>query len=128
MAGKLPDLVTLADLKGDLHTHTNWTDGANTLETMAKAAQKRGLQYIAVTDHTPRTAVAGGMPWERHRKQHRLVDELNKGYEDEGVKFRILKGAEVDILKDGKLDLPPAALESLDVVVASLHFRERQSP
>jgi DNA polymerase (family X) len=128
LAGKLPTLVTREDLKGDLHTHTNWTDGANTLETMAKAARSRGLEYIAVTDHTPRTAIAGGMPWARHQKQHRLVDELNRQYGKEGLDFRILKGAEVDILKDGRLDLPVAGLAGLDVVVASLHFRERQSP
>lgn len=128
LKGKLPKLVTLADLKGDLHTHTNWTDGANTLETMAKAAHASGLEYMAVTDHTPRTAIAGGMTWERHRQQHKLVDQLNKAYEKDGTDFRILKGVEVDILKDGSLDLPPAALRQLDVVVASLHFRERQTP
>ncbi|MEA3136270.1 MAG: polymerase [Thermoplasmata archaeon] len=128
LAGTLPNLVTKADLQGDLHTHTNATDGRSSLESMAKAAIKRGLRYIAVTDHTPRTAIAGGMPWARFQQQFKLVDKLNKGYEAEGVDFRILKGAEVDILKDGKLDLPAKAFDELEVVVASLHFREKHSP
>jgi DNA polymerase (family 10) len=128
LKGTLPTLVTLADLKGDLHTHTDWTDGHSTLEAMAKAAARRGLKYIAVTDHTPRTSIAGGMRWERHLEQHKAIDRVNRRFEDAGKDFRLLKGAEVDILKDGSLDLPPDALESLDVVVASLHFREKQSP
>jgi DNA polymerase (family 10) len=128
MAGKLPRLVSLADIRGDLHTHTDATDGHSTLEAMAKAAIRRGLKHMAVTDHTPRTAIAGGMPWPRFQAQFKLVDKLNKGFEDKGVDFRILKGAEVDILKDGKLDLPTAALKELEVVVASLHFREKHTP
>lgn len=128
LAGTLPDLVSQADLQGDLHTHTNATDGRSSLESMAKAAIKKGLRYIAVTDHTPRTSIAGGMPWARFQQQFKLVDRLNKGFEDGGVDFRILKGAEVDILKDGKLDLPRSALEQLEVCVASLHFREKHTP
>ncbi|HUR24732.1 MAG TPA: helix-hairpin-helix domain-containing protein [Candidatus Thermoplasmatota archaeon] len=126
--GKLPRLVSLSDLQGDLHTHTDATDGHSSLESMAKAAIRRGLRYMAVTDHTPRTSIAGGMPWPRFQAQSKLVDKLNKGFEDKGVDFRILKGAEVDILKDGKLDLPASALEQLEVVVASLHFREKHTP
>ena len=128
VAGTLPKLVTLADLKGDLHIHTDATDGQSSLESMAKAAIKRGLRYIAVTDHTPRTAIAGGMPWARFQSQFKVVDRLNQGFEDAGIDFRILKGAEVDILKDGRLDLPARAFDDLEVVVASLHFREDQSP
>ena len=128
LAGKLPRLVSLADIRGDLHTHTDATDGHSTLEAMAKAAIRRGLKHMAVTDHTPRTSIAGGMPWPRFQAQFKLVDKLNKGFEDKGVDFRILKGAEVDILKDGKLDLPTHALKDLEVVVASLHFREKHSP
>jgi DNA polymerase (family 10) len=127
LAGKLPTLVSMADIRGDLHTHTDATDGHSTLEAMAKAAMRRGLKHMAVTDHTPRTSIAGGMPWPRFQQQFKLVDKLNKGFEDKGVDFRILKGAEVDILKDGKLDLPTPALKELEVVVASLHFREKQS-
>lgn len=128
LEGKLPRLVAKEDLLGDLHTHTDATDGRSSLEAMAKAALKRGLRYIAVTDHTPRTSIAGGMPWARFQQQFKLVDKLNQGFEDEGIDFRILKGAEVDILKDGKLDLPKSALEQLEVCVASLHFREKHSP
>lgn len=128
LAGTLPRLVSKSDLQGDLHTHTDATDGHSSLESMANAAIKRGLRYMAVTDHTPRTSIAGGMPWPRFQSQFKLVDRLNKGFEDKGVDFRILKGAEVDILKDGKLDLPNSALEQLEVVVASLHFREKHTP
>lgn len=124
--GNLPDLVAVADLKGDLHTHTVDSDGANTLEAMARAAHARGLSYLAVTDHTSRTAIAGGMKWPAFQRQHKLVDRLNAAFEDEGTRFQVLKGAEVDILKDGRLDLEAGQLDQLDVVVASLHFRERQ--
>ena len=127
-AGRLPRLVRRADLLGDLHTHTDRTDGRNSLQAMAKAAQARGLRYMAVTDHTPKTAVAGGMPWRRFQEQFKEVDRLNRGFEEAGAKFRILKGAEVDILEDGRLDLPAAAFDELEVVVASLHHRAKQSP
>lgn len=126
--GRLPRLVEAADLQGDLHTHTVDTDGANTLETMARAAAHRGLKWMAVTDHTQRTAIAGGMTWAGFQRQHKVTDQLNARFEDEGLDFRILKGAEVDILKDGRLDLTPTQLDQLEVVVASLHFRERQEP
>lgn len=126
-ADELPDLVTAADVRGDLHTHTTDSDGAHSLEVMARAAAKRGLTYLAVTDHTSRTAIAGGMKWPGFQRQHRLVDQLNAKFDDEGLEVTILKGAEVDILKDGRLDLEPKHLDQLDVVVASLHFRERQS-
>ena len=125
--GKLPELVTLADLTGDLHTHTVDSDGADTLEAMARAALKRGLSYIAVTDHTSRTSIAHGMKWPGFQRQAKLIAKLNDAFADEGTDFRILRGAEVDILKDGSLDLAPKELEQLDVVVASLHFRERQT-
>lgn len=125
--GNLPELVTVTDLEGDLHTHTIDSDGANTLETMARAAIKRGLSYIAVTDHTSRTAIAGGMKWAGFQRQAKLIAKLNDALEEEGTDFRILRGAEVDILKDGSLDLAPKELDELDVVVASLHFRERQT-
>ena len=126
-AGTLPRLVERSDLRGDLHTHTVDSDGANTLETMARAAAKRGLSYMAVTDHTSRTAIANGMKWPGFQRQRKLVDAVNAKLADEGIAFEVLHGAEVDILKDGRLDLEPGQLEQLDVVVASLHFRERQS-
>jgi DNA polymerase (family X) len=127
LAGALPNLVRLSDLQGDLHTHTDWTDGRSPMEAMVVEAVARGLRYIAVTDHTPRTSVAGGMGWPRHLQQHKAIDTVNRAIEDAGHDFRILKGAEVDILKDGRLDLPSKALRELEVVVASLHFREGQS-
>lgn len=126
-ADRLPGLVEVADLRCDLHTHTVDSDGAHTLETMARAAHARGLAYFAVTDHTSRTAIAGGMKWPGFQRQRKLVDQVNRRLEDDGVDFQVLHGAEVDILKDGALDLAPKELDELDVVVASLHFRERQT-
>ncbi len=127
-ARRLPKLVEAADLQGDLHTHTVDSDGADPLEVMARAAHRRGLKWMAVTDHTQRTAIAGGMKWPAFQRQHKLVDRLNAKLDDEGLDFHVLKGAEVDILKDGSLDLEAKQLGELEVVVASLHFRERQEP
>ena len=124
----LPKLVRLADVKGDLHAHTNATDGMNTLEEMARAARDRGLGYLAITDHSRRLTVAHGLTAERLRQQGDAIDELNAQMRG----FAILKGIEVDILKDGTLDLPDDALKRLDLVVAAIHSdfalsREKQT-
>lgn len=123
----LPKLIGLKDIKGDLHTHTDATDGRSPLTAMAEAARKRGHSYMAVTDHTQRTSIAGGMKPDGFKVQAKAINRLNARFESEGEKFRLLKGAEVDILKDGRLDLPDDVLAGLDVVVCSLHFREKQS-
>ena len=113
----LPKLVRLADVKGDLHVHTSATDGMNTLEEMARAARERGLEYLAITDHSRRLTVAHGLDAARLRRQGEAIDRLNA--QTRG--FTILKGIEVDILKDGTLDLPDEALRELDLVVAAIH-------
>jgi DNA polymerase (family 10) len=114
---RLPDLVTLDDIKGDLHVHTKWSDGSHDLRTIIDAARKRGYSYIAITDHTKGLGVAHGLDAKRLAEQGRTIDAANR----ELSGFRVLKGTEIDIRADGKLDLPEWALSSLDIVVASIH-------
>ena len=118
-AGKLPKLVDLADLQGDLHVHSKASDGHNTIREMAQAAQAAGLQYIAMTEHSRRLTVAHGLDPARLAKQGAEIDRLNR--ELEGI--TVLKGIEVDILEDGTLDLPDSALAGLDIVVAAVHSK-----
>ncbi len=117
LAGALPPLVELSDIKGDLHVHTNWTDGVNTLEEMAKAAQAKGYQYMALTDHSRALTVARGLTPERLAEERRLVDRVNHKL----APFTVLLGTEMDILRDGTLDFPDEVLASLDYVSASIH-------
>jgi DNA polymerase (family 10) len=116
-ASKLPRLVTRADLRGDLHVHSDWTDGTASIEAMAKGARAQGYEYIALTDHSRRVAMAHGLDPARLARQGREIDRLNAGLHG----LTILKGIEVDILKDGRLDLPDASLAKLDIVVAAVH-------
>ena len=117
--GELPRLVALADLRGDLHAHTKATDGHATLEEMAAAARERGLEYLAITEHSRRLTVAHGLDPARLARQGDEIDRLNPRLS--GV--TLLKGIEVDILEDGSLDLPDAALAKLDLVIAAVHSR-----
>ena len=116
-ANKLPRLVTRADIRGDLHVHSDWTDGTASIEAMAEAAQARGYEYIALTDHSRRVAMAHGLDPARLTRQGREIDRLNEHLHG----LTILKGIEVDILKDGRLDLPDLSLAKLDIVVAAVH-------
>jgi putative hydrolase len=113
-----------AALHGDLHTHSDWSDGGSPIEEMATAARVIGHGYIALTDHSPRLTVANGLDSKRLREQLRVVSELN----DRLAPFRILTGIEVDILDDGSLDQDPGLLDELDVVVASVHSKLRMEP
>jgi DNA polymerase (family 10) len=115
---RLPQLVTLDDISGDLHAHTKETDGHHTLEEMAEAAQDRGYAYLAITDHSKRVTMAHGMDKKRLGKQINRIDRLNDKLKD----LTLLKGSEVDILKDGSLDLPDEILEDLDLTVCSVHY------
>ncbi|HWW71166.1 MAG TPA: DNA polymerase/3'-5' exonuclease PolX [Duganella sp.] len=127
-AGRLPKLVSQADLKGDLHAHTTASDGRNTLREMAMEAQRRGFSYLAITDHSQRLRLAHGQDSEGVSRQIDEIDQLNH----ELASLTLLKGIEVDINEDGSLDLPDALLRRLDVVVAAVHSkfdlsRERQT-
>ncbi|MBO3749014.1 PHP domain-containing protein [Streptosporangiaceae bacterium NEAU-GS5] len=108
-------------LKGDLHSHSDWSDGGSSIEDMAREAQALGHEYLALTDHSPRLTVANGLTAERLRAQLDVVAELNEKL----APFRILTGIEVDILGDGGLDQEPDLLARLDVVVASVHSNLR---
>jgi len=116
-AGELPDLITPDDLCGNLHTHTTGSDGRHSLAEMAEAAQERGLEYLAITDHSPAVAVVQGLDADALREQMDAIDKLN----DDLDGLRVLKSIEVDILKDGSLDLPDDVLRDLDLCVCSLH-------
>jgi len=121
---KLPKLIERGDLRGDLHVHSLYTDGRASIEEMARKARENGLQYIAITDHSHRIAMAHGLGPQRLREQRLEIDRIAKHLD--GV--TLLHGIEVDILDDGSLDLPDEALGELDWVVASVHYKLEQSP
>lgn len=118
-AGLLPTLVEITDLRGDLHSHTNASDGHESLQVMAAAASRHGLEYLAVTDHSRRLTVAHGLGSKRLLAQLESIDAFNAGNHD----ITLLKGIEVDILEDGSLDLPDSILARLDVVIGAVHSR-----
>jgi DNA polymerase (family 10) len=119
LENRLPKLVELSDIRGDLHCHTEETDGQDSLETLAKTAMALGYEYLAITDHSKRLTVAKGLDEKRLRQQMAKIDALNARLQ--GV--RLLKGIEVDILEDGRLDLPDSVLKDLDLVVCSVHYK-----
>ncbi len=116
-AGRLPKLIALEDIRGDLQMHTTASDGKNSIEQMAEAARRLGYQYIALTDHSKAVTVANGLDERRVLEQIRKIREAQKQFDD----IRLLAGIEVDILKDGRLDLDEEVLAQLDVVVCSVH-------
>ena len=115
--------LDLDDYRGDIHCHTDWSDGRATMQQMADAAQALGYEYLAITDHSPRITVVHGLDAERLVAQSRQMAEVQKS-----VDLKLLQGIEVDILEDGSLDLPDAVLEILDIVIASPHVKLRQEP
>lgn len=115
--GRIPRLVELSDIAGDLQVQTDWTDGTDTIETMAREAKRRGWKYIAITDHTRELAMTGGADEKKLLHQMRTIDRLNK----KGLGIRILKGAEVNITKDGGLDIRDGVMAQLDIVGAAVH-------
>lgn len=123
-ADALPDLVTEKDIRGDLHMHTDATDGRATLREMADAARARGLKYIAITDHSQRVSMAMGLDPKRLLAQWAKVDELNEELEGD---FVVLKGIECDILEKGGMDLPDEVLAQGDWILASVHYGQQQS-
>jgi DNA polymerase (family 10) len=121
--GQVPDLIELSDIKGDIHAHTDWSDGQDSLEDMAKAAKALGYEYLAITDHSAGRGIANGLTEERLRQQIEEIRRLNEKVEG----IRILTGTEVDIRADGSIDLPEKVLADLDVVVAAIHSSMNQS-
>lgn len=115
--GKLPKLVSVKDIKGDLHNHTNWSDGGNSIIEMVEAAKKNGYEYFAITDHSKTTAVANGLDERRLKEQYKEI--LKARSKVKGIK--ILWGSECDILGNGELDYPDDVLKKFDIVVAAVH-------
>lgn len=118
---RLPRLVGYGDLKGDLQTQTDWTDGKHSIEEMALAAERLGLEYIAITDHTKSLSMARGADEEKLLRQMEEIEHINERLQAQGQKITVLKGAEVNIMKDGSLDIEDRVLEKLDVVGAAVH-------
>ncbi|NLI43289.1 MAG: DNA polymerase/3'-5' exonuclease PolX [Synergistaceae bacterium] len=123
LEGKLPRLVEVGDIEGDLQMHSTWSDGKRSIKEMAEKAYALGRSYILITDHSQGLGIAGGLSIERLMDQWHEIDELNEIFEG---KLVILKGAEVEVRTDGTLDYPDEVLERLDVVVAALHSNLRQ--
>lgn len=119
LKNRLPRLIERSQIRGDLHAHTTYSDGINTIEEMALAARERGYEYLAITDHTHHLKIAHGLDETRMLEQLEEIDRLNKSLEG----ITLLKSAEVDILGDGSLDLPDAVLERLDFAVCAVHYR-----
>jgi DNA polymerase (family 10) len=122
MEGRLPHLIELKDLKGDLHVHTDWTDGQNSIEQMAEKAIKKGYEYLAICDHSPTIGITNGLDEKRLSRQIKEIKKLNRKFK----KFKLLTGIEVDIRSNGELDLPDELLKTLDIVVASVHTKFTQ--
>jgi DNA polymerase (family 10) len=123
LEGKLPKLVDYSEIKGDLHVHSKWSDGASTIEEIAKRAIELGYEYIGISDHSKSLKVAGGLTEEEVLKRNYEIDKLNEKY---AGKIRILKGMEVDILPDGSLDYDNELLKELDFVIGAIHSRFSQ--
>jgi len=122
----LPALITLADLQGELHGHTTWSDGTASVAEMADAARARGYRYWLVSDHSVGLGIVQGVDAEKLRRQRAEIDAYNRRCAEAGIDFRLLQGSEVEILADGSLGLPDEVLAQLDVVVASIHSAQRQ--
>jgi DNA polymerase (family 10) len=114
---KLPELIQRGDVKGLIHSHSNWSDGVNTIEEMANDLIKRGYEYLVISDHSQTAFYANGLKEDRIREQHRYVDQLNASLKP----FKIFKSIESDILNDGSLDYPEPVLKSFDLIIASVH-------
>lgn len=120
--GRLPNLVSLKDIKGDLHVHTKRSDGSHDFDELIEEAKKRGYEYIAITDHSKGLGIARGLSEERLIEEKREIDAINKKLKG----FRLIAGVEVDIRSDGNMDFPDDVLKEMDIVVASIHSGFRQ--
>jgi DNA polymerase (family X) len=118
--GELEPLVDVSDIRGMVHCHTTYSDGSGTIEEMARAADRLGVEYLTITDHSPTAHYAGGLEIDRLKRQWDEIAEVQ-----ERVKVKLLRGTESDILQDGNLDYPDAILEKLDIVIASIHTRHK---
>ncbi|MBU6158526.1 MAG: DNA polymerase/3'-5' exonuclease PolX [Bacteroidetes bacterium] len=119
----LPDFIETSSIKGIIHSHSNWSDGSNTIEEMAEACRKKGFEYLVISDHSKAAHYANGLQEDRIKAQHELIDSLNERWTD----FKIFKSIECDILGEGQLDYSPQTLELFDLVIASVHSNLRMN-
>ena len=119
---RLPSLVKPSQIRGDLHIHSNWSDGGHSIEELARVAQEKGYEYIAITDHSQSLGIAGGLKEEKLLRQIEHIRRMNKKLKN----FRILTGTEVDIKSDGRLDYKDKILARLDIVIAAIHTGFKQ--
>lgn len=126
LSNGMPELVKVEDLRSDLHMHTTFSDGLNGIDEMVDACRRRGYEYIALTDHTKNASVANGMTDSEIMHYWDVIDDYNENLRSHGDAFQILKGAEVDILENGGLDLADETLARADWIIASIHFGKRQ--
>ncbi len=123
MTGKLPDTIRSSDIKGIIHSHSNWSDGSQTIEEMAKACITQGFEYLVISDHSKSAFYANGLSEERVKEQHQYINELNSRF----APFYIFKSIESDILNDGSLDYSDQILSTFDLVIASVHSNLKMS-
>ncbi len=121
LKGKLPKLIDYKDIKGDLHCHSNWNGGANTIEEVVQAAIKMGYQYIGIADHTKFLRIEHGLDEKKLALQKKEIDKINERLKVKGIGFKVLQGCEANILNDGSIDIKDEALKKLDYVIAGVH-------
>jgi DNA polymerase (family 10) len=119
--GKLPELVSEEDIRGDLHVHSDWDGGRNSIEKIAETARERGYQYVGISDHTKFLKIERGLDEKKISERNREIDRLNEKGKKAGLRFRILKGCEANIMNDGSIDIMDEVLQELDFVIAGIH-------
>jgi len=124
--GTLPKLVALKDVKGDLHCHSDWNGGENSIEEMAQAAINLGYEYIGISDHTQFLKIEDGLNEKQLLKQHEAIKKINEKFEKQGINFRVLHGCEANIMLDGSIDIKDEVLAKLDYVIAGMHSALKQ--
>ena len=118
---KLPKIIDYKDIKGDLHCHSDWDGGSNTISEMAEAAQKMGYEYIGIADHTKFLRIEHGLDEKQLLAQHKEIQKINLKLKIKNLKFKLLQGCEANILPDGSIDIKDEALKKLDFVIAGVH-------
>ncbi len=119
--GELPDLIELKNVKGDFHCHSNWNGGEDSIEDMAEEAMRLGYEYLGISDHTKYLKIENGLDEKKLLEQRKHIKKINKQFEKEGKRFRVLQGCEANILNDGSLDISDDVLSQLDYVCAGVH-------
>jgi len=127
LKGRLPKLIGYNDIKGDLHCHSNWNGGRNSIEEMARTGITMGYQYLGISDHTKALKIENGLDEKRLAQQRKEIDKLNSKFKIQNSKFRVLQGAETNILKDGSIDIKDEALKKLDYAIAGIHSHFKMS-